>query len=80
MIMFVILAFIVGAAALMLHAMGGAIPPEMKGRVDPEVFKRANELVGNASALALQLLAQFLLATLCSMAGGALGAKMVGRG
>jgi len=80
-IMFGIMALLLTAWVLILRAAGGinVIPAEFKAAVDPRVIEAMNRLVESGSAVIGALLQMFVLTTLLAMAGGALGAKMVGR-
>ncbi len=80
-IMFAIMAMLLTAWVLFLRAAGGmsVIPAEFKSAVDPRVIEAMNRLVQSGSAVIAALVEMFVLTTLLAMAGGALGAKMVGR-
>lgn len=79
-IMFGIMALLLTAGVLFLRAAGGSIPAEVRGSFDPRIVDAMNKLVQSGSAVVGVLVEMFVLTTLLSMAGGALGAKMVGRG
>ena len=81
LMMFGMIAVLMTAWVLLLRAAGGvsAIPPEVRSAVDPRVIEVMTKLVQSGSAVLAALVEVFVLATLLSMAGGALGAKMVGR-
>jgi hypothetical protein len=81
LIMFGFLAMLLMAWVLLMRAAGGMamIPPQLRQSVDPKVIEGLERLIQSGSAVAGSLLELFVFTTLLSMAGGALGAKMVGR-
>lgn len=78
-IMFAIMALLLTAGVLIMRAAGGSVPPELRGNFDPRIIEALNKLIQSGSAVIGALVEMFVLATLLAMAGGALGAKMVGR-
>jgi hypothetical protein len=80
LIMFGIMALILTAGILVMRAAGGAVPAELRASFDPRIIEAMNKLIQSGSAVFGVLVEMFVLTTLLSMAGGALGAKMVGRG
>jgi hypothetical protein len=81
LLMFAIMAGLLTAVWLIIRSLGGvaAFPAEFKAAVDPKVFDELTKLLQSGPDVAKMLLALFVYTTLLSMAGGALGAKMVGR-
>ena len=81
LIMFGFLAMLLMSWVLLMRAAGGMamIPPQLRQSVDPKVIEGLERLIQSGSAVAGSLLELFVFTTLLSMAGGALGAKMVGR-
>jgi hypothetical protein len=78
--MFAIMAVLLTLSVVFFHAAGGvaAIQAEFKNAVDPRVIE-AMKLLQSGPDVARLLIQLFVFTTLLSMAGGALGAKMVGR-
>jgi hypothetical protein len=81
LIMFSFLALILMAWVLLMRAAGGmaVIPPQLRESVDPKVIDGLQQLIQSGPKVAGALIELFVFTTLLSMAGGALGAKMVGR-
>jgi hypothetical protein len=79
-LMFAIMAVLLTLSVVFFHAAGGiaAIQAEFKNAVDPRVIE-AMKLLQSGPDVARLLVQLFVFTTLLSMAGGALGAKMVGR-
>ena len=80
-IMFTIMGVLLTAWVLILRAAGGmaVIPAEFKSALDPRMIEAMNRLVQSGGAVIAALVEMFVFTTLLAMAGGALGAKMVGR-
>jgi len=78
-IMFGIMALILTVGILVMRAAGGSVPAELRASFDPRIIEAMNKLIQSGSAVFSVLVEMFVLTTLLSMAGGALGAKMVGR-
>lgn len=80
-IMFVFLGVLLISWVLLMRAAGGmaVLPPQIRDSVDPRVIEGLNRLIQSGSAVIATLVEMFVFTTLLSMAGGALGAKMVGR-
>ena len=80
-IMFVIVTVLLTATVALITASGGfaALPPEVKNALDPR-FQEAMKTLQSGPAIAELLVMLFMFITLLSMAGGALGAKLSGRG
>ena len=78
LLMFAIMACVLTAVWLIFRAVGG-FPADFKAAVDPKVLDELTKLLQSGPDVAKMLLALFVYTTLLSMAGGALGAKMVGR-
>lgn len=80
LLMFAIMAFLLTASWVVFRSVGGvaAFQQEFKQAIDPNVLE-ALKMLQNGPAVAKMLLQLFVFTTLLSMAGGALGAKMVGR-
>ena len=78
--MFGMMALLLTASLLFFQAAGGisAIQAEFKNAVDPRVLE-ALKLLQSGTEVFRLLVQLFVFTTLLSMAGGALGAKMVGR-
>ena len=81
LLMFAIMACVLTGSWLIIRAVGGvaAFPADFKAAVDPKVLDELTKLLQSGPDVAKMLLALFVSTTLLSMAGGALGAKMVGR-
>ena len=79
-LMFGMMALLLTLSLLFFQAAGGvaAVQAEFKNAVDPRVLE-ALKILQNGPEVARLLLQLFVFTTLLSMAGGALGAKMVGR-
>ena len=79
-LMFGIMACILAASVLFFRAAGGVagLQAEFKNAMDPRVLETLKTLQ-NGPDVARLLVQLFVFTTLLSMAGGALGAKMVGR-
>ncbi len=79
-LMFGMMALLLTVSLLFFQAAGGiaAVQAEFKNAVDPRVLE-ALKILQNGPEVARLLLQLFVFTTLLSMAGGALGAKMVGR-
>jgi len=77
LLMFAMMACLMTAAFLLFRASG--LPPEFKTAFDPKVVEETAKLLQSGPRVAEMLLGVFVYTTLLSMAGGALGAKMVGR-
>jgi len=80
-IMFVIVTVLLTATVALVTAAGGfaSLPPEVRNALDPR-FQEAMKTLQNGPAIAELLVMLFMFITLLSMAGGALGAKLGGRG
>ena len=78
--MFGMMALLLTVSLLFFQAAGGiaAVQAEFKNAVDPRVLEALKLLQSGAEVFRL-LIQLFVFTTLLSMAGGALGAKMVGR-
>ena len=78
--MFGMMALLLTVSLLFFQAAGGisAVQAEFKNAVDPRVLE-ALKLLQSGSEVFRLLIQLFVFTTLLSMAGGALGAKMVGR-
>ena len=79
-IMFGMMAAAAHVSLLFFRAAGGiaAVQAEFKNAVDPRVFEVLKHLQSGPE-IARLLVQLFVFTTLLSMAGGALGAKMIGR-
>lgn len=79
-LMFAIMALLLSASIIFFHAAGGiaVIQAELKNAVDPRVIE-ALKLLESGPDVARLMIQLFVFTTLLSMAGGALGAKVVGR-
>ena len=79
-LMFGMMACILAASVLFFRAAGGVagLQAEFKNAMDPRVLETLKTLQ-NGPDVARLLVQLFVFTTLLSMAGGALGAKMVGR-
>jgi hypothetical protein len=79
-LMFGIMAFLLGACIVFFHAAGGigAIQSQLQTAVDPRVID-AMKLLESGREVFLLFIQLFVFTTLLSMAGGALAAKTVGR-
>jgi len=78
LLMFVFMAGVLTAAWLLFRSLGG-FPADFKAAMDPKVLDEVTKLLQSGPDVAKMMLALFVYTTLLSMAGGALGAKMVGR-
>jgi uncharacterized membrane protein (DUF485 family) len=80
-LMFVIVMVLLTVSLALVNAAGGfaALPPEVKNALDPK-FQEAMKALQSGPAIAELLVMLFTFITLLSMAGGALGAKLTGRG
>ncbi len=78
LLMFVIMACLMTAVWLVFRQVGG-FPADFKAAVDPKVLDELTKLLQSGPDVARMLLALFVWTTLLSMAGGWLGAIMVGR-
>jgi uncharacterized membrane protein (DUF485 family) len=80
-LMFVIVMVLLTVWLAMVNAVGGfgALPPEVKNALDPRL-QEAMKALQSGPAVAQLLVMLFTFITLLSMAGGALGAKLGGRG
>ena len=80
-LMFVIVMVLLTLSVSFINAAGGlsALPPEVKNALDPR-FQEAMKSLQSGTAIAELLTMLFVFITLLSMAGGALGAKLTGRG
>jgi predicted DNA repair protein MutK len=78
-IMFAIMGLLLTLGVVIMRAAGGGIPQEFRGSFDPRVIEAINKLVQSGTMLLSALVEMFVLTTLLAMAGGALGAKLVGR-
>jgi hypothetical protein len=80
LLMFAIMACLLTASWAVFRSVGGvaAFQQEFKQAIDPKVLE-ALKMLQNGPDVAKMLLQLFVFTTLLSMAGGALGAKMVGR-
>jgi hypothetical protein len=80
-IMFAIMGVLLTAWVLILRAAGGmaVIPHEFTAKLDPRMIEAMNRLVQSGGAVVAALVEMFVFTTLLAMAGGALGARMVGR-
>jgi len=80
LLMFAIMTVLLAVSLLIFKASGGlaVFQAQFKNAVDPKVLE-ALKLLQSGPDVAKLLLQLFVLTTLLSMAGGALGAKMVGR-
>ena len=78
--MFGMMALLLTVSLLFFQAAGGiaAVQAEFKNAVDPRVLEALKSLQSGTEVFRL-LVQLFVFTTLLSMAGGALGAKMVGR-
>jgi hypothetical protein len=78
--MFGMMALLLTVSLLFFQAAGGiaAVQAEFKNAVDPRVLE-ALKLLQSGTEVFRLLIQLFVFTTLLSMAGGALGAKMVGR-
>lgn len=78
--MFALTACLLTGIFLLFRAMGGiaALPPDIKSSVDPKVLE-ALKVFQSGPDVARSMIPLFVFITLLSMAGGALGAKLVGR-
>jgi len=78
--MFVMFGGILGLAVLALNAIGGVagLQAQLHQPIDPRMLEGFQMLQNGADILKL-LVSYFVLITLLSMAGGALGAKVTGR-
>ena len=78
--MFGMMALLLTVSMLFFQAAGGiaAVQAEFKNAVDPRVLEALKSLQSGTEVFRL-LVQLFVFTTLLSMAGGALGAKMVGR-
>jgi len=78
--MFGMMALLLTVSVLFFQAAGGisAVQAEFKNAVDPRVLE-ALKLLQSGTEVFRLLVQLFVFTTLLSMAGGALGAKMVGR-
>jgi hypothetical protein len=78
LLMFIIMACVLTAAWLVFRSVGG-FPADFRATVDPKVLDELTKLLQSGADVAKMLLALFVFTTFLSMAGGALGAFMVGR-
>jgi hypothetical protein len=80
LLMFAIMACLLTACSIFFRAAGGitALQSQLKTAVDPKVLE-ALKMLQSGPDVARFLIQLFVFTTLLSMAGGALGAKMVGR-
>lgn len=80
LIMFAIMAVLLAISVMALRALGGVtmLPAEFKSAFDPKVLESLKSLQ-SAPAILAQLLNMFVFVNGLSMAGGALGAKVLGR-
>ncbi|HEY2013903.1 MAG TPA: zinc ribbon domain-containing protein [Bryobacteraceae bacterium] len=80
LMMFTIMAAFLCISVLFLRSAGGMamFQSEFKTALDPKVLETL-KMLQNGTEIAKLLLQLFVFTTLLSMAGGALGAKMVGR-
>ena len=80
-LMFVIVMVLITMSFAVITAAGGlsALPPEAKAALGPRL-EEAVKVFQSAPAVAEMLVMYFMFITLLSMAGGALGAKLAGRG
>ena len=78
-LMFVMLALLLTVTMIAFSALGGvsALQMEFKTAIDPKVLE-AMKALQNGRAVVGQLIFMFFFVTCLSMAGGALGAKLVG--
>jgi hypothetical protein len=81
LLMFAIMACMIVASWLVFKAVGGvaAFPADFKAAVDPKVLAELTKMLQSGPDVAKMLLQLFVFTTFLSVAGGALGAKMVGR-
>jgi hypothetical protein len=79
-LMFGMMTLLVSFFLLLIHAAGGiaAVQAQLKNTMDPRMIEALKQFQ-SGPGLASQLIQFFVLMTLLSMAGGALGAKMGGR-